>query len=109
MANNDPIFGMKGGVGKPVYRLWGDASGPWGKSWTTVDPRTVPDFRNQAGLPAGNSGRFLSEGVLKDGTGVNQTTATPLDGNKGGLPETVIPNPEKQVDLKNVQGINPEM
>lgn len=50
--------------GSPVYRVWGGRSGPWGESWTTVDPRTIPDFRSAAGLPDVNAGRFASEGTL---------------------------------------------
>src|SRR5262249_31381899 len=41
-----------------VFRVWGDGSKPWGPSWTPVDPRTVPNYRNAAGLPSKNSGRF---------------------------------------------------
>jgi hypothetical protein len=32
-----------------------------------------------------------------------------LDGNPGGLGELVIPEPEKQVELLRVAGVNPEI
>jgi hypothetical protein len=74
----------------------------------TVDPRTISNFRNVAGLPVQNTGRFLSEGVLWNADGVLIRPALPLKGNVGGIPEFVIPNPAAQVRLKNVQGLNPE-
>jgi hypothetical protein len=93
--------------GTKVYRVWGDEAGPNGRSWTTVDPRTVPNYRDAAGLPTQNTGRFVSEGVIKDGTGVQTRGALPLHGNQGGLPEVIIPNPATQVELHGVSGVNP--
>jgi RHS repeat-associated protein len=95
------------GEGAKVFRVWGDDAGAWGRSWTTVDPRTVPNFRNAAGLPTQNSGRFVTEGVLQNTQGVTTRRALPLHGNAGGLPEVVIPNPASQVRPLNVQGLNP--
>jgi RHS repeat-associated protein len=95
-------------AGTKVYRVWGDDAGANGSSWTTVDPRTVENYRDVAGLPDQNTGRFVSEGILQDTTGVSVKTADPLHGNAGGLPEVVIPNPAQQVNLLNVQGLNPE-
>jgi len=77
-------------------------------SWTTVDPRPVSNFRDLAGLPSQNSGRFLSIGTLRNAKGVVSRGALPLEGNAGGLPELVIPNPETQIQLQNVMGLNPE-
>jgi RHS repeat-associated protein len=94
--------------GTKVYRVWGDEASAWGRSWTTVDPRTVPDYRNVAGLPNENTGRFVTEGILKDAKGVTLKSADPLHGNVGGLPEVVVPNPQGQITIKNVQGLNPE-
>jgi RHS repeat-associated protein len=95
------------GEGTKVFRVWGDEAGAFGKSWTTVDPRTVPSYRSAAGLPNQNSGRFLSEGILQDTSGIRLKTADPLHGNAGGLSEVVIPNPQLQIQLRNVQGLNP--
>lgn len=94
--------------GTRVFRVWGDEAAAGGRSWTTVDPRTVPNYRNAAGLPNQNSGRFLSEGILDDASGVRLKPADSLHGNAGGLPEVVVPNPNGQIRLLNVQGLNPE-
>ena len=95
-------------AGTPVYRVYGDGSGPLGKSWTPVDPRTVNNYRNAAGLPNENTGRFVVEGVLKSSRGVVNRFAKPLDGNTGGLVEWVVPNPKTQIRIRSVQGLNPE-
>jgi RHS repeat-associated protein len=93
--------------GTKVYRVWGDKSGSGGRSWTTVNPNSVDNFRSVGGLPAQNSGRFVSEGVLRDTNGVTSRAALPLDGNPGGLPELLVPNPAAQIDLTRVSGVNP--
>jgi hypothetical protein len=77
-------------VGTKVYRVWGTnpnnpdltkQSGPWGQSWTTVDPSTVPNYREAAGLPSGgesgarNAGRFVSVGIINDASGVQVRSA----------------------------------
>lgn len=67
----------------------------------------MPNYRDVAGLPKENSGRFLSEGVLKDASGVKLKKADPLHGNSGGLPEVVVPKPNSQIDLRGVEGLNP--
>ncbi len=96
-------------AGTRVFRVWGDEAKPFGSSWTTVDPRTVPNFRSGAGLPDQNSGRFVSEGRLRDATGVTYGQAPPINPNHtGGLPELKIPHPQTQVDLDRVSGANPE-
>jgi uncharacterized protein RhaS with RHS repeats len=56
--------------GTAVYRVWGDGAGAWGRSWTTVDPGTISNFRDVAGLPSQNSGRFFSIGILNNAEGV---------------------------------------
>lgn len=98
--------------GTKLYRVWGDDAGPWGKSWTTVDPRTVDGFRNLAGLPDKNTGRFLSEGILIDSSNTIVKSADALMSSRGvrpgGLPEVVVPNAEARIKLQNVMGINPE-
>jgi RHS repeat-associated protein len=85
-----------------VYRVWGGKSGPYGRSWTRVDPRTVPNYRDAAGLPDSNSGRFLSEGELINTEGVNAKTASALDGNQGGLDELEVPDAETQIDFVTI-------
>ena len=96
-------------AGVHIYRVWGGAAGPWGRSWTTVDPLTVPNYRDIAGLPRQNTGRFLSEGTLRSMEGVIIREALPLHGTIGGLPEVVVPNPVQQIQLLNVMGLNPPL
>ena len=108
---------MGAGDAPNVYRTWGDegpgfapgepGSGPYGKSWTTVNPRTVGNYRDSAGLPKQNTGRFVSEGRLISRRGVIEKKADPLAGNKGGLKELVVPDPQGQVRLTRVSGVNP--
>ena len=102
-------FAARGGVGEgtKVYRVWGDGAAANGRSWTTVNPGSVPNYRGAAGLPSQNTGRFVSEGVIQDATGVTTRSSLPLGGNSGGLPEVLIPNPANQVRLTGVSGVNP--
>jgi hypothetical protein len=88
-----------------VYRTYGDKVDAAGKSWTPINPKNVANFRDEAGLPTKNSGRFLLEGVAKRKNIIISRTAIPLDGNKGGLKEYII-NPNN-VQLKKVYGVNP--
>jgi hypothetical protein len=118
------ITGMTGGAGlngEKVFRVWGSdpnkpqmpGSKPWGDSWSPVNPSTVNNFRNLAGLPSGaesgafNTGRFVSEGIITDASGIIQQTAISLDGQAGGLIEYIIPNAIEKIQLINVSGVNP--
>lgn len=86
-------------------RTWG--SGPHGRSWTPVDPESVPDFRWSAGLPYENPGRFLIRGELVKPQNVAEVRrALELDGNPGGLPEYLIDDAADAVETKEVRGIN---
>ena len=93
--------------GTKVFRVFGENNNPLGQSWTRVDPSTVSDYRNLAGLPDVNTGRFVIEGTITDTTGIMARSALPLDGNIGGLDELVIPNPSVQVYITRVSGVNP--
>jgi hypothetical protein len=95
-------------TGDKVYRVWGDGAGPDGRSWTNINPESVPNFRAEAGLPPQNTGRFVTEGRLKDTTGVVTKPAESLYGNPGGLQEVFIPDPKNQVQIERVSGVNPE-
>jgi hypothetical protein len=99
-----------------VYRVWGGDpsnpdvgySGPWGHYWTTVDPGPLEEsYRAPAGLPEENLGRFLSVGLLTDEAGVTASEAIPLLGNPGGLPELFVPDPQIQIMILEVLGLNP--
>lgn len=85
-----------------VYRVFGGDARAQGFSWTTVNPTSVKDFRNVAGLPSGgtsgamNTADFMIKGKVNTNSIIKSRSALPLDGNKGGLPELII-------DPKNVR------
>ena len=94
--------------GTAVFRVFGGEAKGLGQSWTTVNPGSVANFREAAGLFPGNTGRFLAEGRLLNGEGVLLRQARPGPGGVGGtIPELVIPNPGQQVCLLRVCGVNP--
>ncbi|MGH8489620.1 MAG: RHS repeat domain-containing protein [Gammaproteobacteria bacterium] len=107
----DAVGAVAKGAPKPgdkVYRVWGDKARANGRSWSRTDPRAVDNYRDAAGLPKQNSGRFVTEGTLTNGKGVTQRDALPLDGNRGGLDELVVPDPDRQISVDRVSGVNPE-
>jgi RHS repeat-associated protein len=93
--------------GTTVYRIWGGDSTAWGESWTRVNPMTVANYRNLAGLPSWNTGAYLSEGVLNDTTGITVREALAFHGNDGGLDELVIQNAANKIDLKSITRLYP--
>jgi RHS repeat-associated protein len=94
-----------------VYRVFGGDARAQGFSWTTVDPRTVKNFRDGAGLPTGgasgstNTADFLIKGRVQRSDVLEFKMADPLDGNRGGLPELKI-NPNN-VRLNDFSILNP--
>jgi RHS repeat-associated protein len=103
----------KSPLGEKVYRVYSGDSQPFGQYWSPVDPRTVPNYRDAAGLPskpgeAMNTGRFVIEGRITNPTGIKLGPASPLHGNRGGLPEYKIPDAASQVHVERVSGVNPE-
>ncbi len=93
-----------------VYRVWGGGSGPWGQSWTPVDPRLdIANYRNLAGLPNLNTGQFLSVGLLVNNDGLRLRSAVELDCNIGGWPEYLIPAPIAQVKLQCIYTLPPPL
>ena len=115
-APGDPVFRVFGGrtgvdellgAPGPDADSWMRGSGPWGGSWSPVDPRLIDDYRAAAGLPDINTGRFLIEARLRDiPEGFRTRQALPLDGQPGGLPEYLIPDAERHLDPVEVQGLN---
>lgn len=108
---------MEPTVGQKLFRVYGGDSKAGGASWSPVDPRTVGNYRDAAGLPSGgasgatNTGQFVIEGTLTDlAAVVLQRSALPLDGMKGGLPEYIVPNwlENGSITIKRVSGVNPE-
>jgi RHS repeat-associated protein len=89
-----------------VYRLYGGAAGPLGRSWTSVDPRTMRDPRDSLGLPNSNTATNLAIGRLVMQEGVISRPALPLDGNRGGAPELVVPHPILQIQNMRSQPFN---
>ncbi|TRD11021.1 RHS repeat-associated core domain-containing protein [Erythrobacter insulae] len=85
--------------GVTVYRVWGGGSGPNGHSWTPIDPRVLPDARDNLGLPDVNTAENLTIGRLVDSTGITVRPALPLDGNRGGAPEILVPSPTEQIQV----------
>jgi hypothetical protein len=79
-----------------VYRVFGGDSRVEGFSWTPVNPNSVKDFRNLAGLPSGgasgstNTAEFMIKGRVNIKDILKSHPAEPLDGNIGGLPEFKI-------------------
>ena len=118
-ADGNPTNEIISGV--QIFRVWGEdlaktglpGSSAWGHSWTPIDPSTVTNFRNIAGIPSGlesgsfNAARFISVGTVNDPTGILIRNAGALDGQLGGLLEYIIPNPQAQILLQFVGGINP--
>ncbi|MCO5935526.1 hypothetical protein NAF17_08230 [Mucilaginibacter sp. RB4R14] len=94
-----------------VFRVYGQDAKADGFSWSPVNPNSVGNYRDAAGLPSGgangsmNSGQFVIEGTVKPNAIITNRAALPLDGNKGGVPEYII-NP-KNVTPKRVSGANP--
>jgi len=80
-----------------VYRVYGGGSSQAGFSWTPIDPRTVRNFRDVAGLPSGNTGEFLVQGVVRTSDIMVVRPALPIAPNRGGLLEYII-NP---VNVRN--------
>ena len=94
--------------GDKVFRVYGEKNNPLGESYTPIDPRTVKNFRSEAGLPDVNTGRFVLEGRIKDPSDIEVRPALPADGNPGGLPEYVIPDAKNKIIIERVSGANPE-
>jgi len=94
-----------------IFRVFGGDARAQGFSWTTVDPRTVSNFRDAAGLPSGgasgstNTADFLIKGEAKLSDIIKSRSALPLDGNKGGLPELIID--PKNVNITDFSVIKP--
>ncbi len=94
-----------------VFRVYGGDSRAGGASWSPIDPRSVANYRDVAGLPSGNTGQFVIEGELADPSKVVlRRSALPLDGNTGGIPEYVIPDwmDNGAIRVTRVSGVNPE-
>lgn len=95
------------GKSQTVYRAFGGDARAQGFSWTTVNPTSVKNFRNLAGLPSGgasgamNTADFMIKGKVNINNIIKSRSALPLDGNIGGLPELIIdPKNVRLIDFK---------
>lgn len=81
-----------------VYRVHGGESGQWGHSWTPENPMGMVNPRSELGLPKVNSGQMLTRARVRSMDGVIKRDALPLDGNPGGAPEWLFPDPMSQLE-----------
>ncbi len=96
------------GEGTQLFRVFGNEAKGLGQYYTTVNPGSVANFREAAGLFPGNSGQFVLQGTLKNTEGVIFRGAAPGPGGiGGGLPEVFVPNPQTQINILRVSGANP--
>ena len=86
-------------IGDRLYRLYGGGSRKLGRSWTSQDPRTMKNPAKELGLPKENAANRMTSGKLNNTEGVGTQPAAPIGNNPGGAPETVVPNPETQIDI----------
>jgi RHS repeat-associated protein len=100
-----PANAVKGET-QTVYRVFGGDAKALGKSWTPIDPGTVANYRDVAGLPNANTGQFIIKGTTNNSNILLQQGAVPLDGNIGGLMEYKI-NDITKITINGVWGVNP--
>lgn len=56
--------GSVGSLKIPIYRVYGEGASMYGKSYSLINPKYVPFYRNFAGLPNLNSGQYLLKGSI---------------------------------------------
>lgn len=101
-------LGLQPKAGEKVFRVIGEKNNPMGESWTPVDPAKVGNYREAAGLPGKNTGRFVIEGEIVDPAGISNRFALPIGENKGGMLEYVVKDADKKISITRVSGANPE-
>lgn len=67
-----------------LFRVFGGEAQGLGRYYTTVNPGSLSNFREAAGLFPGNTGQFVLEGTLNNTGGVVLRTAAPGPGGVGG-------------------------
>lgn len=76
-----------GSIKIPVYRVDGGGASMYGRSYSLINPKYVPNYRNFAGLQKVNSGKYLLKAHIPlRNIRVGRWFASPLNGNTGGLP-----------------------
>ncbi len=99
-------FGAKtaGGIqeGATIYRVFGGESRALGRSWTTVAPDAVSDFRASAGLFETNTGEYVITARLKSSEGFSVRQALPGPA----TPSGALQIPELLFEKTPVPGVN---
>ena len=98
--------------GNSVYRVYGGKAKIDGACWTTKNPKTIKNYRKKAGLPNVNTGEKMVIGIVTDASRVKlKRKALSLDGNRGGLPEYVIPDPYDSGGIKiiSIEDLDPNL
>ena len=90
-----------------IYRVYGGEAEPLGQSWSPINPNTIDNYRQAAGLPDVNTGRFVIEGTVNRSDIFLERSALPLNGNSGGLLEYKILQTDK-INIIRVSGVNPQ-
>ncbi len=84
------VSGLSKNIGSliiPVCRVYGGGASMSGKSYSLINPKYVPNYRNFAELPKVNSGQYLLKGHIQlRNIKVGRWFASPLNGNTGRLP-----------------------
>jgi hypothetical protein len=92
-----------------LFRVFGNEAKGLGQYYTPVNPASVANYRQAAGLYPGNSGQFVLQGTLKNTQDVIfSRAATGPGGVGGGLPQAFVPSPQTQINILRVSGANPE-
>jgi hypothetical protein len=91
--------------GATLYRAFGGEARALGRSWTTVAPDAVSDFRAAAGLFEGNTGKFVITSRLKslEGFSVQHSLPGPM------TPPGALQIPEVLFAKPPVPGVNIEI
>ena len=95
-------------VGQTLYRVFGAEAQPFGRYWTRRRPDRSQDYRDEAGLPDDNSGRFVIQTRIQNVNNLEAGPAKPLGQNRGGWDEVFVPDPPAQLKVRRVSGANPE-
>jgi hypothetical protein len=78
-----------------------------GQFWGLTNPATVANYPSVAGLPLGNTGQWIVQGVINNMMSITTGTATQIGNNAGGMFQVVIPYASWQVTVTNMFLVNP--
>jgi len=95
-------------LNQKVYRVFGNSSKQYGKSWTPENPKLMENPRDSLGLPDTNAGKYLGEGRLKNIDNIKVKPAEPYGTKSGGATEYLIPDPKNQIQIDKVERVDPK-